>query len=128
MLDIKHDDIDINFDLEDNKIGKGKWKYKDNIYNNKQFIKQLLNDYIVENKIKSFEKIPQEIRDFKIYHREFVSEIPDNIHNRYLLEINGMKLYVVNVYYSSETPLLIEILKKYYSFEYEKIEKDNNNK
>ena len=28
MLDIKSDDVSINFDLEDNKMGKGKWNTK----------------------------------------------------------------------------------------------------
>ena len=124
MLDIKKEDININFDLEDNKIGKGKWEYKNNIYNNKLFIKELLIDYIKNSNIKSFNKIPEELRNFKIYHRDFIVNNED-LHDRYLLEINGMKLYICNVYYSSETPLLIDKFKKYYEFEYNKIDKEN---
>lgn len=123
MLDIKSDDVSINFDLEDNKIGKGKWKYKDSIYNNKMFIKNLLIDYIVSNGIKSSDKIPDDLKNFKIYHRDFITTKED-FHDRYLLEMNGMKLYICNVYYSSETPLLIDVFKKYYNFEYERIVKE----
>ena len=123
MLDIQEDDKNINFDLESQSIGKGKWKYNDQVYDNKKFIKQLLTDYITNNKIKNFKSIPDDLCKFKIYHREFITDKVD-LHDRYLFEINGMKLYVVNVYYSYETPELIKIFKKYYDFEYEKIEKD----
>ncbi len=123
MLDIQEGDKNINFDLESQGIGKGKWKYKNQIYDNKKFVRQILIDYITDNKIKNFDRIPNELTTFKIYYRDFITDKVD-LHDRYLLEINGMKLYVVNVYYSSETPELIELFKKYYSFEYERIEKE----
>ena len=126
MLDIKSDDININFDLEDKKIGKSKWKYNGEIYNNRQFIRKILEDYIKEMGIKKFENIPSELSKFKIYHMDFIVDKED-LHNRYLLNVNGMKLYVVNVYYANGILELIELFKKIFTFEYQRLEKENNN-
>ena len=123
MLDIKEEDKNINYDLETHKIGKGKWKYNEQTYDNKKFIKQLLTDYILTNNIKSFKDIPSELSKFNIYHQEFITDKTD-LHNRYLLNINGMKLYIVNVYYSSETQELINVFKKYFDFNYKRIKND----
>lgn len=116
MLCISREDINIKPTLDKNK----KWEYKGKEYNyNKDFIYSLLNDYIIDNNIKSFEEIPSEIATFKMYSQDLISQNKKS-KNYEKIEINNMILFFGTVFYMNHTEKFLEFFKNYYSFEYVK--------
>lgn len=123
MLDISEEDIENTVADERQEFStKFKWKYKNDSYNNKSLVRELLGDYFKEKNITSFNDIPNEIRTFKMVYSDLIVTKDNNrvdLDYYYLQTLNGIELYLANANYTSSTKELIEIMKKYFDFEVE---------
>lgn len=129
MLGISRADISLTPSIDETMTItniKAKWEYKGLNYNNKNFVHTLLKDYIIDNNITSINDIPSIIKNYKMHSHELIIEET----NKTLLEgfsynkfnINGMTLCFRAICLTPETKLFIELLKKYYTFEYSVID------
>ncbi len=70
MFDISEDNKvdEEQYIPEDEVINSGyfKWKYKGKLYTNASLVRVLLSDYVISKKIKSFEEIDKEVREYHL--------------------------------------------------------------
>ena len=122
LLNITRNDINIQIE-ETPKLNQiHKWVYNNNYFTNKDLVLKLIIDYIKNNNITTFEDIPEEIRNFKMFSHELIRQSDLENYNYYInIKINGMSLYIITICISSETEEFIELMKKMFPFEIKKI-------
>ena len=124
MLDIKKEDINQKLPEESSngKSGKSKWLYNGIYYDNAKLVRALIHDYIVQNNIRNFEDIPEEIRNFKMLSHELIIKCDNELIKTYSytkVDANGMEIYIRSICKKDNTNQLLEMLKKYFSFNLE---------
>ena len=125
LLNINEKDKGINYEEIDKKYKQnGNWLYNNKKLNNKQLIRELLINYITNNNIKRFNKIPETLINYKVNKYNFITE-KDNGEPRYLIKIDKLELYVCSIYYKNDIEKLINLFKELFDFEYEYIENNN---
>ena len=130
MLEIKREDIDLRIAEESSngKTGKSKWLYKGVYYDNAKLVRALVHDYIVDNDIKSFWNIPEDIRNFKMYSHELIIDENNEMAKNYSytkIESNGLEVYVRSICKRDNTKEFIRTLKNRYEFILETVEETN---
>lgn len=124
MLGIKKEDINQKLPEESSngKSGKSKWLYNGIYYDNAKLVRALIHDYIVQNNIRNFEDIPEEIRNFKMLSHELIIKCDNELIKTYSytkVDANGMEIYIRSICKKDNTNQLLEMLKKYFSFNLE---------
>lgn len=122
MLSISEADINIKLPEEvRGKNGKSKWLYKEVYYDNAKLVRALIQDYIIDNNIRNYNEIPDEIKNFKMYSHELIlTESHEWIRKNYSytkIFVNGMELYIRCICKKDNTNEFIQMIKKYYNFE-----------
>ena len=127
MLEISREDINLKLPEESTggKTGKSKWLYKNVYYDNAKLVRALINDYIVDNNIKNYIDIPEDIRNFKMYSHELIIDEKNELLDNYSytkVEANGMNIYVRSICQKNDTNEFIDVLKNYYNFNLETVD------
>lgn len=130
MLNISRDDINVKLPEEESKgkNGKSKWLYNEIYYDNAKLVRTLIHDYIKDNKISSFNEIPEELRNFKMYSHELIIEDTNELIGKYSytnIQANDLSLNIRSICQKDDTNRFIEILRNYYDFKLDVVN-DNN--
>ena len=99
MLYLKGRISNPKFSVTNTQIERNRWKYTDgNIYYDSEIIITRLKEIIIENNIKSYADIPNDIKNIKMLSYKLIS--PDDIKDisREKVIINGIELYVLKSY------------------------------
>lgn len=133
MLDINRDDINLKItdDKDDGKTRNSKWLYKEAYFDNAKLVRELISDYIKEKNITNYYDIPEQIRNFRMYHHELIVDQNKQIIDNYSytkVEVNGMSIYVRSICQRENTNDFINMLKKHYNFIVERVDTSENNK
>lgn len=130
MINISREDINIKLPEEESKgkNGKSKWLYNEIYYDNAKLVRTLIHDYIKDNKISSFNEIPEELRNFKMYSHELIIEDTNELIGKYSytnIQANDLSLNIRSICQKDDTNRFIEILRNYYDFKLDVVN-DNN--
>lgn len=122
MLDISKEDIDKVVEEEPRINAFHKWKYENEYLTNKGLILSILKHYINENHIHDYFSIPDEIRNFKMYSHELIKNEIEEDYAYTKLECNDLTVYVRTICLRNDTNKFIQLMKKYYDFDLEKLD------
>lgn len=123
MLDISRDDIvDEENYIPDVTISRGgyyKWEYKGKFYTNSSLVRQIISDYVNDNKFNSLDEFDYEIKNYHI-----IPILPllsvDTIVNGYTyrkIKNIDFNLYTPSQFNSARLQSFLSVMKKYYDFE-----------
>ena len=99
-----------------------KWKYENEYLTNKGLVLSILKHYINENHIHDYFSIPDEIRNFKMYSHELIKNEIEEDYAYTKLECNDLTVYVRTICLRNDTNKFIQLMKKYYDFDLEKLD------
>ena len=124
MLEIKKEDVNQKLPEESSngKSGKSKWLYNGIYYDNAKLVRALIHDYIVQNNIRKYEDIPEEIRNFKMLSHELIIQGDNELIKTYSytkVDANGMEIYIRSICKKDNTTHFLEIMNNYFSFKLE---------
>lgn len=124
MLEIKKEDVNQKLPEESSngKSGKSKWLYNGIYYDNAKLVRALIHDYIVQNNIRKYEDIPEEIKNFKMLSHELIIQGDNELIKTYsytMVNANGMEIYIRSICKKDNTTQFLEIMNKYFSFKLE---------
>lgn len=124
MLEIKKEDVNQKLPEESSngKSGKSKWLYNGIYYDNAKLVRALIHDYIVQNNIRNYEDIPEEIRNFKMLSHELIIQGDNELIKTYSytkVYANGMEIYIRSICKKDNTSQFLEIMNNYFSFKIE---------
>ncbi len=124
MLEIKKEDANQKLPEESSngKSGKSKWLYNGIYYDNAKLVRALIHDYIVQNNIRNYEDIPEEIRNFKMLSHELIIQGDNELIKTYSytkVDANGMEIFIRSICKKDNTTQFLEIMNNYFSFKIE---------
>ena len=104
----EENDKKIKYETKGSNLERNIWYYHNNYYHDKEIIIKILEDYFVKQKIKVYEKIPKEIRNYKMLSYNLISPKDEGDIAREECKINGIKLYILKSYLPDFSKKFIE--------------------
>lgn len=120
MLDISEEQKDLVLKDEYVKGSRYKWEYKSIRYDNVNLILRVIYDYIKDMDFKSFNEIPEEVRNFKMHSHEIIIEDNNPLlenYSYYSKKDTNFNYNIRNICLTDDTKNFLAILKKHYDLD-----------